>query len=378
MALKGTIRDFGVADIFQLIGQQAKTGVLVMSNDVDEVRVYFREGTVIRAENITRPEEMLLGNFMVRAGVLTREQLDRALQEQQRNLKRLGAVLIDLRYADPVTVREFATLQTTETIYRLFDWTDGHYEFEPSNVDSSPEGVAPISSETIVMNGVRMFDEWPALREQIPSYAWEIVRIGDLLPPPSGTSDLDFATAFGDESGDVGPNKRIVFNLTERRRSVQEVIDRSRLGEFEACQALGRLISGGFVRLVEPRSRVRSLGPAPMTLGQRVVRGLGITARIAVSAGLVVVLAALVRQIESNPTPTVQTRLVQRHWARAQLAALRRAIEVYRLSAGRYPDSLDEVREAGLVQPDDLRFPFERPYHYLRTEGGYELLPPLR
>ena len=81
MALKGTIKDFGVADIFQLISQQAKTGVLVLSNDVDAVRVYFKDGSVVRAENTTRPAQMLLGNFMVRAAVLTQEKLDQALKD---------------------------------------------------------------------------------------------------------------------------------------------------------------------------------------------------------------------------------------------------------------------------------------------------------
>jgi hypothetical protein len=378
VALKGTIRDFGVADIFQLIGQQAKTGALVMSNDVDEVRVYFREGAVIRAENITRPEQMLFGNLMVRAGVLTPEQLDRALQEQQKNLKRLGAVLIDLRYADAATIREFATLQTTETIYRLFEWEDGQYEFEPSNVDSSPEGVGPISAETIVMNGVRMVDEWPGLREQIPSYSWEVHRIADLLPPPSGTSDLDFATSFGDDTGDVGPNERIVFNLTEQRRNVQQIIDRSRLGEFEACQALGNLINDGYVRLQPPSDRDASLGPPPMTLAQRAVRGLGILARVAVSAGLVLLIAALLQQFDAVPQSVVRPRALQVHFSKAQLASLRRAIEVYRLTSGTYPESLGQLVEAGLVEPRATRFPFEQPYHYARTDGGYRLLPPLR
>src|SRR5438309_648018 len=51
MALKGTIKDFGIADIFQLIGQQTKTGQLILRDDVDEIRVYFREGAVVRAES---------------------------------------------------------------------------------------------------------------------------------------------------------------------------------------------------------------------------------------------------------------------------------------------------------------------------------------
>ena len=33
MALKGTLKDFSLADIFQLIGIQRKTGVLTLKND---------------------------------------------------------------------------------------------------------------------------------------------------------------------------------------------------------------------------------------------------------------------------------------------------------------------------------------------------------
>ena len=37
MALKGTLKDFGIADIFQLIGQQQKTGALIVL-DVDRLK----------------------------------------------------------------------------------------------------------------------------------------------------------------------------------------------------------------------------------------------------------------------------------------------------------------------------------------------------
>ncbi len=377
MALKGTIRDFGVADIFQLIGQQAKTGVLVMSNDVDEVRVYFRDGSVIRAENVTRPEEMLFGNLMVRAGALRPEQLNRALQEQRRTLKRLGAVLIDLKFATAGTVREFATLQTTETIYKLFDWKDGQYEFENTPVDSSPEGMKPISSETIVMNGVRMMDEWPTIRQQVPSYTWELQRIKDLIPPPSATSDLDFESSFGVDVGDVGPSDRLVYDLTGSRITIKEVIDRSRLGEFEACQAVANLMAHGYVRATKPSRVSSSLGPPPLTLGQHVKRGVGIAARIAVSAGLVVLLAGLLRGTEMTNGDVVRSETTRRHVAQSQQVNLRRSLEVFRLIAGRYPDELDELVKANIVEPDDLSFPFDSPYRYTTREDGFMLLPPI-
>jgi hypothetical protein len=372
VAFKGNIRDFGVADIVQLIGQQAKTGVLVLSNDVDQVRVYFREGAVVRAENVTRPEDMLFGNLMVRARVISAEQLDRALESQQRSLKRLGSVLIDLGFAKSAHVKEFATLQTTETIYKLFEWNDGHYEFENAKVEPSPDGIAPLRSETIVMNGVRMMDEWPTLREQIPSYSWEVIRLKE-LPRPVSSQDL------GGDS-DVGPHERTVFALTALRRSVQRIIDESRLGEFEACRALGTLINHGYVKVTKPTPRSGNLGPPPVTLGQRVARGLGIAARVAVASGLMVVLAGLGRLawVGAEPIRGLRPAAVERHLSVPQMRVLRRSLEVYRLSFGSYPEDLQALVDARLVRDRDLRFPFQNPYHYARTPDGYVLLPPVR
>lgn len=380
VALKGTIRDFGVADIFQLIGQQAKTGVLVLSNDVDEVRVYFREGAVTRAENVTRPEDMLFGSLMVRAAIVTPEQLDRALEAQQRTLKRLGAVLIELGYATPADVREFATLQTTETIYKLFDWNTGTYEFESTQVDLSPEGVPPIGAETIVMNGVRMMDEWPAIRERLPSYQWVIVRLQELLPAASQTSDIDFssfAEGAGDPS-DIGPNERSVFALSDSRKTIQQVIDESRLGEFEACRAITTLVSSGFVRLVQPKALSADLGPIPLTPAQRARRVLGIFVRVGISAGLVLVLAGLAAQAAqgTRQRDIVRKEVRRQHWAQPQLHVLRRALEIYRYSFGAYPDELNALVDARILTADDLRFPFERAYFYRRDEDRYTLLPP--
>ena len=48
MALRGTLGDFGIADIFQLVGHQQKTGILLLKNRELEVRIYFVEGNVVK------------------------------------------------------------------------------------------------------------------------------------------------------------------------------------------------------------------------------------------------------------------------------------------------------------------------------------------
>ena len=56
MALTGTLKGFGIADILQLIGQQQKTGVLYLKSKEQDVQVYFRDGNIVRAEIPLRPD----------------------------------------------------------------------------------------------------------------------------------------------------------------------------------------------------------------------------------------------------------------------------------------------------------------------------------
>lgn len=394
MALKGTIRDFGVADIFQLISQQVKTGVLVLRNDVDEVRVSFKDGSVVRAESATRPGQMLLGGFLVRAEVLTQDQLDHALKEQRRTLKPVGRVLIDLGYVKPEAVTEFATLQMTETIYSLFQWKNGTYEFEGVPVEPSYEGVEPVRAENIVMNGIRMVDEWPSIREKLPSYSWLVERVRPLPPPGSRAANSEFNFSDFGEGGsksqdidDIGTYERMIYDLIAPERDVQKIIDLARLGEFEACRALSSLMSAGYVRVVKPAAPKVVAPPqqvAAESMGKRVARAGRVFGRIMVSASLVVIAAMLLGRISPSqlglngdrdfafsPAP------VQSHLSESQMRVIRRALEIYRYETGVYPANLDDLVEAKMLSARDTRFPFTRPYFYKAREGGFVLLPPV-
>lgn len=395
MALKGTIKDFGVADIFQLISQQGKTGVLVFSNDVDEVRVYFRDGSVVRASNTLRTAQMLIGSMMVRANEVSEEQLQEALREQQRTLRRLGAVLVELGYATPPTIKDFATLQMTETIYQLFEWTVGTYEFESVDVEPSPEGVEPIRAETIVMNGIRMTDEWPGIRERIPSYTWHVEAVRALPPPsdkPASTSDeFDFSSLTGEgggggESGydSIGSYERKIFSLIHPTRTVQDIIDLSRLGEFEACRALSTLMSEGYVRVIKPMAELDELPRVRVDPMVRIARAGSILGRVVLSAALVVLAALLtgralayVGRTGSGAELTFDAKPVERRFALAQMDRLARALEVYRYERGAYPQHLDRLVEVGIVRAEDIRFPFDRPYFYRLSGERFVLLPPI-
>ena len=66
MALEGTLKDFSLADIFQLIGLQRKTGVLTLRGKDDTVTVTFLDGKVVGADSLSHRLENRLGHVLIR------------------------------------------------------------------------------------------------------------------------------------------------------------------------------------------------------------------------------------------------------------------------------------------------------------------------
>ena len=83
MALEGTLRDFSLADIFQLIGLQRKTGVLTLRGKDDTVTVTFLDGKVVGADSLNRRLENRLGTVLIKTGTLSQDQLNRALERNE-------------------------------------------------------------------------------------------------------------------------------------------------------------------------------------------------------------------------------------------------------------------------------------------------------
>ena len=87
MALEGTIKDFGLPDIFQLIGLQRKTGVLTLTSEKDTVSVTFENGMVVMADSSLKRLEDRLGSVLVKQSKLSKERLEEALQTQKATLQ---------------------------------------------------------------------------------------------------------------------------------------------------------------------------------------------------------------------------------------------------------------------------------------------------
>jgi len=369
MALEGTIKDFGLPDIFQLIGLQRKTGILTLTSAREKVTVTFDGGQVVLADSSGARLEERLGVVLVKQGLLSQARLDELLQTQKQTLQRLGHILASSGAVNPEEVKRAAQLQVAETVFRLFRWKEGQYHFAPTDsVDYDKKNLKPMSADFILMEGIRMVDEWPIIEKKIPSM--------DLV----FGSVMDASLIETGGEGEAASNKvRLtdkeakVFQKVNGSNTVQLIIDSAGLGEFETCHVLFDLLNRNIIASVGRGAATQALeGPAETAspvLGH-ILAGVAVVLSVAaIGLHLATPFAVLGRpSLLEEPSALLLERV-----SRARMEKLDRAIMAFRLVHGEVPTSLEGLVEVALVDAPLLRDPWGTPYEYVVTQGGYSI-----
>ena len=243
MALEGTIKDFGLPDIFQLIGLQRKTGLLTLKHEQDQVTVFFENGQVVNADSASKRLEDRLGNVLVKQGKLTPQRLEEALSTQRQTLQRLGHVLTAQSYITPDDLKAAINVQIksgTNEVHGSAFWfhndnkTKAKPFFSPAG-SQNPKNVFNQFGGTvggpIVKNKLFYFASWEQNTDRqfassIRSIPTVAMRNGDM----SATNRIMYDPQTGGTNG-VGrqafPNIVIPADRIDRSVALQEVLVRS-------------------------------------------------------------------------------------------------------------------------------------------------------
>ncbi len=394
MALEGTFSDFGLAEIFQLIGLQKKTGVLTVRGGTggQVVTVSFDKGMLTFADEHQRSETERLGSILLRSQLVTREDLSRAVATQKETLQKLGHVLIRMGFITRQELQQSLQTQVRETVYRLFRWKEGSYHFSPEPISYDKEMYQPISAEFLLMEGVRMIDEWPIIEKKITSFDLIFEKVPGKTPAGrkapaavAGGEDWDDLMSIVDEGeGDAGGGKpgaggksglsareQAIYGLVDGERSVQDLIDVGKSGEFETCKILYGFLSVGLIR------QVQEAVPQRPARGSRDRRQLPLTGVVVVTGFAALLFAALL----FNPWSffAMSYHAQQSRWEVGALRddlkieRLRHALQVFFLEKQTYPYALEKLVEDGLLRDIDLRDHRRRPFFYRGGEEEYHL-----
>jgi len=234
MAIKGSLKEASLPDVIQLLFFGRRTGCLALADRQRFGSIYFDDGWITYATIVNRRDRV--GDVLLRAGTITREQLDQALSMQRMARgRRLGEILVSLGALAPEELRRVLRIQLEEAVYALFGWTSGTFTFEAGLRPEWESDLERINPENLLLEGARRIDEWALIEKKIPSF------------------DLVFAldrAALGNESLSYTESQRRILSLLDGVRDIREVADASGLADFDVAQALFGLITAGLAQRV--------------------------------------------------------------------------------------------------------------------------------
>lgn len=239
MAIKGSLKEASLPDVLQLLAMGGKTGCLSVTDRSNFGYIYFQKGRIVYATILNRRDR--LGDMLVKEDVVTREQLDGAVAEQDRNRdgRRLGQILCDRGYLSESTLKRYVQRQIEEAVYHLFTWDQGTFHFEPGEEPDEEPILVSINPESLLLEGARRIDEWSQIEKKVPSF--------DLI----FTADAERLSSLSEEG--LTEAQQMILPFLDGAHTLWEVAEETALPEFDVGKALYGLISAGFVR----RSGVR-------------------------------------------------------------------------------------------------------------------------
>ncbi len=386
MALAGTLRDFSLADIFQLISFQRKTGILTLKSQDATVTVSVINGTIVSADSLPKRIDDHLGQVLVKKGLITAEQLEKALVIQAETMQKMGYILTHSNFITTEALKESLQTQILQIIFRLFRWTDGEYEFAQSeNLDYDKEFINPIQIENVLMEGMRMLDEWPIIVKKIPSFNLifkPTVKPNEYIVEGSEPIDLLGLATSGEDSSKIklSSNENFVLQLLNGTHNVQAIIDCCRLTEFETCRALYDLLSRnliidiGKLKVKKPAADIgRGLVLVP-TGGRWDFRPT--LTWIFVGISIVSLAVGIMRPfaIFYKIHPPILNRTDAQRAARfVEMKKIAQKIRVYYLHSHSYPTSLVSLQEVDLIFPEEIIDNGMQKYDLEVRDGGLAL-----
>lgn len=177
--MTGTIDEVPLVDLLQLFTTSKKSGVLVLRRDDDVGRIFLRRGAITHA-----------------------------------------------------SINENSDVGPLKSVYRLLTWEHGTFELDPPDDREFAEEIN-LSTEAILMEGIRQLDELRRLQPELPPLHAHLIVPSPLLPPLR----------------ELSPAELDVLQLAFNWGHMETVLNRSRATDLETCEVLVKLLQKQYLRV---------------------------------------------------------------------------------------------------------------------------------
>lgn len=234
MNLQGDFEGLTLASILQLLCNDQKTGVLTVTCDDEQSRVFFEQGTIVYASASLK--EARLGFLMRSDGIISAQQLQRCLALAKEEKLHLGRILVEKGYISLDTLKKYNTKQVEAILYNLLFWKKGRFEYKDAKLNLKGMIVTQLNPMKLILEASRRIDELSVLQKFIPS------------------DKIVFKMSGKVQSKDeikLNANEWRILSLIDGSRTVRQVINESGYDEFAVFKIFFSVISSGLIEQKE-------------------------------------------------------------------------------------------------------------------------------
>lgn len=228
VCLAGLLGDLGLPDLISFFNMFRKSGILRFRLQ-GEKKHFFQDGEVVFATS-TFPEEEL-GEILFSLGKVDRATLDKARQFATSRTT-IGKILVDKHVVDPKDLWLASRSRVETIVYQLFAYSEGSFSFEVRSIDKDQIVRLSMSTQNLIMEGLKRVDERGLFMRVIGSL--------ELVPVATGAGDEGLSPA----------EQRLLERVTNGGGLNGKDLQReSGLGEFDCLRLLFQLIEKKRVRM---------------------------------------------------------------------------------------------------------------------------------
>ena len=217
----GRLEECGMARILADLAVDMVTGVLTVSDETTHRRLFIQSGEVVNASSDMISERF--GESLVRAGKITPENLEAALNAQKTSGKQLGGVLVELGYIKPKALFGGVMTLVGEIIAACATAGEGEWTFAPGDIP--PEVIKlKVQVGDIVVGALRGVDDWTKISRDMPGMD-SVLAAAQPLPKPYASVKLS------------GPEQNMLA-LFNGIRTLKEVFELSGEGDMDVLKTV--------------------------------------------------------------------------------------------------------------------------------------------
>lgn len=227
------IRSDTVPNLVHRLYRKGETGNLVFRHDPFVKTLQFLRGAIVFASSNDRDDRLI--QSLLKRGLVSLPDLMGALDESLKARQRLGAVLLAQRKITEEDLERALQEQLKDIIYSVFACTSGSVHFE-KKADGSGEKITLKSHPLeLILEGVRRIPSWARVHEVV----------GGLNTEYRATKEAP-ALAI---KAQLMPGERRILELCEETRTLSEICEALPTNDFVVCKVVwGLLIVGALMK----------------------------------------------------------------------------------------------------------------------------------